>query len=534
MAARSKSIIKSYGGLVVPATGIYAGAEDQDKDRNFTGPKGIETQMGRRMAIRRRHYKWLEPNPSANEVADAKLTNPNVISMVCQSGLGSFPVVTSGAWGSTNTAKTKYGQGIDRITGGEFDGFFVAAAKGLLALKRPVLYNLFYEYNGIHNNYYALAQGTVGPSLGNPGTGEVKYQKAWQHIWQLFNSAGATLAAGGNVIFCWTAQGPTTQGWYQNYYPGDTFVDWIGLDLYRATFAARATNPATWNGGTGSQDYYLFAQKHSKPFFIAEAGYRDAQRIADIKTAGGDGNAYDKDGKVTGNSAISKLLADLKTHPDTVAYVHWNELGAPALSGTGNYVDTSAKALQDYKTFYGDPYCGLTYKGSQAPPPQSAALVFVTTPTVKSGDTTRSTSAAFVWKEVTGAKYEVKLDTPSAPGRWLGQGFDPTCGIVGPLPAGTYTLQARIVGDAASAATWLWKVVPGDAPVFVTVPDGIGQPVFVCAATPPVGFGYTVDGGAVVSEPDFQVKLSGIAPGPHTFVVRYGPSDAAQYSWLQQ
>jgi hypothetical protein len=49
---RTGSIVKTYGKLVVPATGIYWGATDTDK--NFTGPGGIETVLGRFMAIRRK------------------------------------------------------------------------------------------------------------------------------------------------------------------------------------------------------------------------------------------------------------------------------------------------------------------------------------------------------------------------------------------------------------------------------------------------------------------------------------------------
>jgi glycosyl hydrolase family 26 len=363
--ARSQAIIKSYGGLVIPASGIYMGAEDADTDRNFTNAKGIETQMGRRMAIRRQHYAWLTAYPTAFERNNVALTNPKVIPMICQAGYGNFPVKATGAWGSTNTATVNGARGMDRITAGEFDSFFTSCATNMLALGVPILYNLFFEYNGQHNNYYAAAQGGVGTG------GETTFKNAWIHIWNLFDAVGATLNhANGNVIFVWCAQGPTTAGDYKNYYAGDQYVDMVGLDLYRATFASRATNPGAYNGGTGSQDYYLFAQTHSKPFIICEGGLRDSQSIPDVAGAGGDGLNYDKDGNGgTGRSAINKLLADLKSHPDCVAYVHWNELGDTTLSGTGNYVDTTPAALTQYRAMYNDPYCGLFYQGTVQPPP---------------------------------------------------------------------------------------------------------------------------------------------------------------------
>lgn len=365
MANRSSAIIKNYGGLVIPASGIYVGAEDADSDRNFTGSKGIETQTGRRMAIRRQHYAWNTAYPTAFERNNIALTNPKVIPMVCQAGYGNFPVKSTGPWGSSNTASVNGHTGMDRITAGEFDSFLSSCASGLLALNVPILYNLFFEYNGQHNNYYAGAQGGTG------GAGETVFVNAWRHIWNLFDAVGATINnPGGNVIFVWCAQGPTSAGNYKDYYAGDQYVDMVGLDLYRATFASRATNPGAYNGGTGSQDYYLFAQSHNKPFIICEGGLRDGQSIPDVSSAGGDGRNYDKDGNggTNGGSAINKLLADLKSHPDCVAYVHWNELGDTSLSGTGNYIDTSSAALNQYRAFYNDPYCGLFYQGVVTPP----------------------------------------------------------------------------------------------------------------------------------------------------------------------
>ena len=77
--ARDPAIIGSYGGLVVPATGCWFGADDTT--RGFTTATGIETQLGRRMAIRNRRYGWLTPCPSPKAVADAALTNPRVVVM---------------------------------------------------------------------------------------------------------------------------------------------------------------------------------------------------------------------------------------------------------------------------------------------------------------------------------------------------------------------------------------------------------------------------------------------------------------------
>ena len=61
--ARDPAIIGSWGGLRIPATGAYFGADDTT--RGFTTANGIETQLGRRMGFRNRRYGWLAKCPSA-------------------------------------------------------------------------------------------------------------------------------------------------------------------------------------------------------------------------------------------------------------------------------------------------------------------------------------------------------------------------------------------------------------------------------------------------------------------------------------
>lgn len=354
------------------------GAEDMDSDRNFTSTKGIETQMGRRMAIRRQHYNWRTVIPTAFETNNSALRNPRVLSMICMNDKGGgFPVTTTGS-PSGDTTIVGGNQGMDRITAGEWDSsYFIPCANGVAALGDPVFINLWYEPNGAHNNYYPSWQGGISgtDTLAVLGAGETRYVNAYRHVVNVFRAHGAS-----NAIFVWCLQGPSTAGWYQNLYPGDAYVDVIGLDLYRATFRARATNPSTYNGGTHSQDYYLFAQGTAltsgqattlgraqnviKPFMICEAGLRHDQTATDVSGAGGDGLAYDKDGHLTSRSEILHLLANLKTFENCIGYVHWNELGDTSLSGTGNYVDTSPAALGQYATFYNDPYCQVYFGGS--------------------------------------------------------------------------------------------------------------------------------------------------------------------------
>ena len=92
--ARDPVIIGSWGGLRIPATGAYFGADDTT--RGFTTPNGIETQLGRRMGFRNRRYGWLAKCPSAAAIADSKLSAPGVVPMTSFGSPSKFPVKSSG------------------------------------------------------------------------------------------------------------------------------------------------------------------------------------------------------------------------------------------------------------------------------------------------------------------------------------------------------------------------------------------------------------------------------------------------------
>jgi hypothetical protein len=334
--ARDPVLVRSWGGLAIPPAGLLWGADDTT--RGFTGPKGIEIQLGRRMGIRDRRYGWLVPCPNAKLAADARLTGPPVVPMVSMTGLGGgFPVKSAGWQGGGDRTVTGYGQGLDRITNGEFDGYWTTVARGLEALKIPVLFRLFMEMNGDHNPFAADWQGGVDSG------GQDAFIRMWQHVWTVFHRNGATLAAGGHCIFVFCAQRMSTSGSWKTYWPGDNFVDWSGVDLYRTTFEYGAQNHQY------DYDTYLWAVDHHKPFIVCESGF--AQGKAVWTSAG----KFDKDGSVTGHSLIDNAHAAVKVNPQCVAYLSWNNIGPI----TNDFIDTSARSLRQYRAFANDAACAV-------------------------------------------------------------------------------------------------------------------------------------------------------------------------------
>jgi hypothetical protein len=338
--ARDPAIIGSWGGLQIPAVGAYFCADDTT--RGFTTPTGIETQLRRRMGFRNRRYGWLAKCPSAAAIADSKLSAPGVVPMTSFGSPSMFPVKSAGWSGHGDLSTTSYGQGIDRITNGEFDSYWRSVALGLKALGVPVIFRLWQEPNGPHNPYYGAWQGGLGTG------GEAAFGAAWRHVWTVFNAEKATLAAGGNCIWVFCAQqttGPAkTGGPWQPYWPGGDVVDWSGMDLYRETFPFEAVNPPVYGS------FYQWAVDNQKPFMICESGFQQGKVVTDSS------GRYDKDGSVTGNSLITATRTAVKQYPQCVAYGIWN-------NGRGNladFVDTSAASLAQYRAFAHDPWFTLT------------------------------------------------------------------------------------------------------------------------------------------------------------------------------
>ena len=136
------------------------------------------------------------------------------------------------------------------VINGSQDATITAYADSLKAYGRPVLLRWFWEMNLTN---LPRTSGCLG-ALGATG-----YVQAWQHIWTIFQNEGAA-----NVAFVWC---PSIQGtnYAAPYYPGDSYVDWIGWDGYDRKQSASATLAQF-------QPFYAYWVTHGKPLVIGETG----------------------------------------------------------------------------------------------------------------------------------------------------------------------------------------------------------------------------------------------------------------------
>ncbi|MCZ7437039.1 glycosyl hydrolase [Micromonospora sp. WMMC241] len=117
---------------------------------------------------------------------------------------------------------------LDRIATGDFDGYLRSWADGVRSLGYPVAIRFAHEMNG---DWYPWCERANGNRRGD-------YVRAWRHVHDVFTAAGAT-----NVTWVWSpnARWDKTTAGLGGLYPGDDYVDWVGVTGYYGTGAFTKT-----------------------------------------------------------------------------------------------------------------------------------------------------------------------------------------------------------------------------------------------------------------------------------------------------
>jgi hypothetical protein len=159
-------------------------------------------------------------------------------------------------WTLTDTTAQNGGVTTKDIASGKLDDYIRQYARDLKASADPVLIRLFGgEFNG--SWWYGQSP------LANPNLTPADFVAAWRRVVDIFRWVGAD-----NVSFAWVPNvyPPNPVTWVDSniaaYYPGDSYVDWTGADIYDNL-------PMSW-----LDSVYAFAVDHAKPFFLAEWGVR--------------------------------------------------------------------------------------------------------------------------------------------------------------------------------------------------------------------------------------------------------------------
>lgn len=151
---------------------------------------------------------------------------------------------------------------LSRIAAGEFDSYLHDAAGVAKSWNGRLLIRFAYEMN--------LSPGAGIPWGGGQGAfagnGAADYVAAWRHVVEIFRADGAA-----NVEWLWAPNIDDGGIPFAQYFPGDAWVDAVGLDGYNWGSAFASTGHSWLGlGDTFAGSYATLTQLSSKPVTITE------------------------------------------------------------------------------------------------------------------------------------------------------------------------------------------------------------------------------------------------------------------------
>lgn len=152
-----------------------------------------------------------------------------------------------------------------QIAAGQDDAYIREFADAVRDYNRPLALSFGHEMNG---GWYPW---------GSKKTGAADFARAWRHIHDLFTDEGAA-----DVIWVWSPNviNPVPDVRLKPYYPGDAYVDWVGVVGYYALHGP--TTFRTLFGPTMTE----IRRFSDKPLLIAETGVQAGEtkptEIADL------------------------------------------------------------------------------------------------------------------------------------------------------------------------------------------------------------------------------------------------------------
>ena len=145
---------------------------------------------------------------------NAPLVSGTELTATAQRGI--TPIITWEPQDPGNPTDPAYG--LPAIAAGAWDSYLTTSAQAAAATGVPFLINFAPEMNGAWEPW--------GP--GHNANSPAQYIASYRHMVEIFRAHGAT-----NVGWVWAPNADANaQRVYASYYPGDGWVDWVGLDGY--------------------------------------------------------------------------------------------------------------------------------------------------------------------------------------------------------------------------------------------------------------------------------------------------------------
>ncbi len=233
---------------------ILLGAYDNQTKESFESVVSLEDTLKTTFPLIHIYTAW----GSKTEEEFPKLQVEDIIE------LGSLPVITWEPWLSDfdadknpqlRKAEVRDKGGLNDINKGLYDTYISKWATEAAKIKQPIFLRVGHEMN----DPYRYPWGPQNNSAKD-------FINAWRYIRQVFKAAGAT-----NVIWVWSPH--PAYGYFDAFYPGDAYVDYVGIGTLN--YGTVASWSKWWSFKEIFGNYYKDLAKFKKPIILTEFGCLD-------------------------------------------------------------------------------------------------------------------------------------------------------------------------------------------------------------------------------------------------------------------
>jgi hypothetical protein len=287
---------------------VLLGAYDSGLPATLEGVVELENALGVTFPLIHLYTSW-------GDKTDQQFPVGLVTSIV---DVGSIPLVTWEPWLTDfenvnhphlplRTARDRHG--LAAIARGDYDFYVDAWAADARRFGRPVFVRFGHEMNDPYRYPWGPQNNT-----------HEEFIAAWRHVVERFRSAGAD-----NVIWVWSPH--VAYRYWESYYPGANFVDWVATGTLNFGTVAHWSQWWTFEEILGAR--YEALASFGKPILLAEFG---------SLAVGGDRTRWYIDAleRLTRQFTAVRGLVFFNARNDrTVTYqvVDWSLTGDPELSG---------------------------------------------------------------------------------------------------------------------------------------------------------------------------------------------------------
>ncbi len=282
--------------------GCFFGIFREGAPANIKLVKDFEKKVGKKMPVIMWYQDWSTPfNP---DLANKAIKN------------GAIPHIVWEPWLWRDKERIK----LDNINAGEWDSYIKEYARDVRDWGHPIFIRWGHEFN-IEGYPWCIV---------NNGRDPKKYVSAFRRVRNIFKNEGA---ANAKFVWCPMNDSWPKEKWNDMHlaYPGDDYVDWIGLDGYNWGTSQPWSQWQTFKELFRDVARQMWRKYPTKPVMIAEFGCSEK---------GGDKAAW-----------IADILPELKKMP-YIKSVNWFDEKKEA----DWRIETNAKTLAAFKKIISQPY----------------------------------------------------------------------------------------------------------------------------------------------------------------------------------